>query len=88
MFFSTNKQKKSRQERKEGRRKKKPAKEGCEGQDEVKKDTGGKLVNGIYTLLLSQAGGQTRRLTNERTANIEVEEKSQMENPRVKFLDG
>lgn len=27
--------------------------EGCEGQDEVKKDTGGKLVKGIYTLPLS-----------------------------------
>lgn len=28
--------------------------EGCEGQDEVKKDAGGKLVKGIYTLLLSR----------------------------------
>lgn len=71
MGFSLNKQK-NRQERKEGRRKKNQAKEGCEGQDEVKKDTERKLVKGIYTLLLSQAKGQTRTLANKHTANIEV----------------
>lgn len=42
MFF-LNKQK-NRVERKEGRRKKNQNEEGCEGQDEVEKDTGGKLV--------------------------------------------
>lgn len=71
MGFSLNKQK-NRQERKEGRRKKNQAKEGCEGQDGVKKDTERKLVKGIYTLLLSQAKGQTRTLTNKHTATIDV----------------
>lgn len=72
MFF-LNKQK-NRVERKEGRRKKNQNEEGCEGQDEVEKDTGGKLVKGIFTLLLSRAKGQTRRQTNKHTANIEAEE--------------
>lgn len=44
--------------RKEGRQTKRRIKprEGCEGQDEVKKDTGGKLVKGSYTLPLSRLG--------------------------------
>lgn len=65
---------KNRQERKEGRRKKNQAKEGCEGQDEVKKDTGGKSVNCIYTLLLSELkdrrGGEP---PYEHAARIEVD---------------
>lgn len=82
MLFSTNKKNnKSRQERKEGRRKKNPAEEGCEGQDEVKTDSGGKLVKGIYTLLPSEAGGQAGIQTNERTANIDWEDASQIVSP-------
>ena len=59
-----NTEKKNRLERTEGRRKKKP-REGCEGQDEVKKDTVGKPVKGIYTLLLSRLkDSQGGRLTS------------------------
>lgn len=51
MFFSIQK-KTDKKGRKADEGRIKP-REGCEGQDEVKKDTGGKLVKGIYTLLLS-----------------------------------
>lgn len=80
-FFNKQTKKRSRQERKEDRRKKNAAEEGCEGQDEVKTDSGGKLVKGIYTLPPSEAGGQAGIQTNERTANIDWEDWSQIVSP-------
>lgn len=50
-------------------------------QDEVKKDTGGKLVNGIYTLLLSWAEGQMRSWTNKHATSSEPGRRRQMVAP-------
>lgn len=47
-------------------------------QDEVKKDTGGKLVKGIYTLLLSWAEGQMRSWTNKHATSSEQGRRHQM----------
>lgn len=97
MFFTIQK-KKGLKGRKADERRIKP-REGCEGQDEVKKDTGGKLVKGIYTLLLSRLkdrqGGrltsvqpiQSRRNKARWLKPDRMQSKVKMGNLRVKFLD-